>query len=169
MRANTPWSGHYDLQPALWVTAHTTQFVEPGWKYLDSACLLLPGVGSCVALAAPDGRDYSIIIETSKAKTPQPLLFKLAEGLSNRPVHVWRSDARQQFRKLDDIIAKDASLLYVTVEPDCVYSLTTTSGQRKGGADSSAASGLFGVVSRRLRRLCPRGDAEILVRFRRCL
>ncbi len=136
MRANTPWSGHYDLQPALWVTAHTTQFVQPGWRYLDSGCLLLPDGGSCVALAAPGGGDYSIIIETSKAKTPRDLLFKLAGGLSNQPLHVWRSDARQQFRKLDDIIAKDASVLHVTVEPDCVYSLTTTSGQRKGGAVS---------------------------------
>ena len=54
MRANTPWSGHYELQPALWVTAHTTQFARPGWKYLDSGCLLLPGAGSVVALQVPE-------------------------------------------------------------------------------------------------------------------
>src|ERR1019366_8769216 len=78
MRANTPWSGHYDVQPAIWVTAHTTQFAQLGWKYLDTACLLLPGGGSCVALMAPNGRDYSIILETSGAKEPQRLQFKLA-------------------------------------------------------------------------------------------
>jgi hypothetical protein len=136
MRANTPWSGHYDVQPAIWVTAHTTQFAQPGWKYLDTACLLLPGGGSCVALVAPNGRDYSIILETSGAKESQRLQFKRAGGLSNRPLHVWRTNGRQQFEKLQDIVSKDASMLEITVEPDSVYSLTTTTGQRKGGATS---------------------------------
>lgn len=135
MRANTPWSGHYDLQPAVWVTAHTTQFAKPGWKYRDSACLALPGGGSCVALVSPNAKDYSIIIETHAAKRPQTVRFKTAGGLSKQAVHVWRTNARQQFQQLDDIVAKDALDWQFTVEPDSVYSLTTTTGQRKGGAE----------------------------------
>ncbi len=42
------------LPPAL-----TTQFAQPGWKYLGDACGLLPGGGSYVSLAAPDGKEVS--------------------------------------------------------------------------------------------------------------
>ena len=136
MRANTPWSGYYEVQPAIWVTAHTTQFAQPGWKYLDGGCRLFPGGGSCVAFVAPNGRDFSIILETSGAKESQRLQFNFVGGLSNQPLHVWRTNGRQQFEKLDDFVPKDVSLLELEVEPDSVYSLTTTTGQRKGGAIS---------------------------------
>jgi galactosylceramidase len=38
MTAKTPWSKHYEVQPGIWAAAHTTQFVEPGWNYVDSGC-----------------------------------------------------------------------------------------------------------------------------------
>ena len=36
MRAVEPWSGHYEIQPGIWAAAHTAQFAEPGWKYVDA-------------------------------------------------------------------------------------------------------------------------------------
>ena len=86
MKANTPWSGRYEVQPPLWMIAHTNQFAEPGWKYLDSACKLFANEAclregwSIVALRSPDSGDYSIIIETMDAKLPQNVRFQRLQG-----------------------------------------------------------------------------------------
>ncbi len=132
MRANTPWSGSYEVQPATWGTAHTTQFIQPGWKYLDSSCTLIDG-GSVVALKSPDGRDYSVIIETTEAKSSQTLSFRLANNLPSATLHVWRSDDKAQFVQIDPIQPENG-MFQITLEPGAIYSLTTTTGQQKGGA-----------------------------------
>jgi hypothetical protein len=41
-----PWSGYYELGSAFWTQAHFTQFVSPGWTFLDGevscACCDVP-------------------------------------------------------------------------------------------------------------------------------
>ena len=73
MKANTPWSGHYEIQPALWAIAHTTQFATD-WL-LDGSCVPLDN-GSVVALASPDRHDFSLIIESVGVRQPQTLRFQ---------------------------------------------------------------------------------------------
>ena len=134
MRANEPWSGHYEVQPAIWMTAHTTQFIQPGWKYLGGdACALLPGGGSRVAALSPDGKDLSLVIETFDAKASQHLSFKITGGLSCRQLHLWRSTGKEQFVRLEDVSVADGAFS-IDAEPDAIYSLTTTDGQCKGTA-----------------------------------
>src|SRR2546430_2118432 len=94
MRANTPWSGHYQVSPAIWVTAHTTQFAQPGWKYLDGACVRIEG-GSVVALKSPGGEDYTLVIETTDAADPQTLSFRVEGDLGRKPLHVWRTNVKE--------------------------------------------------------------------------
>ena len=140
MMAKEPWSGHFELQPALWVVAHTCQFAQPGWKYLDSACVLLPAGGSCVALRRPDaGGDFSLILETTDAKAPQTLQFRVTGGLSPKPLHVWRSVERNQFEEQKQIRPANG-VFTLTLAPDTIYSLTTTTGQRKGRAKNVASA-----------------------------
>ena len=81
MYANTPWSGHYEVQGAIWATAHTTQFAQPGWQYLDSGSGYLPEKGSYVALRSTDRWSWSVILETIDAKHPQTVQFRLTGGL----------------------------------------------------------------------------------------
>ncbi len=130
MKANTPWSGYYDVQSGIWVTAHTTQFAQPGWKYLDSGCVLVEG-GSVVTLMSPTGKDYSVIIETMDAKIPQQIEFKIAGGVPENQLYVWRTNAKEQFVRVEDIKPVNG-VFAITADPESVYSLTTTSGQKKG-------------------------------------
>jgi O-glycosyl hydrolase len=139
MYANTPWSAHYDVQSAIWVTAHTTQFAQPGWQYIDSACGYLRGKGSYVTLKAPSSNDYSVIVETIDATEPQEVVFQTTAGLSTGAIHLWETNASMSFQKLSDITPQNGSFI-ITLDPDSIYSLTTTTGQGKGAATPPLAS-----------------------------
>ena len=135
--AYEPWSGHFKVRQALWGYAHYGQFTKIGWEYLNGACMDLAGGGSLVTLKSSDG-DYSIIIETKDAKTPQSLHFAIGSGLSGKNLCVWRSNAKEQFVRLDDIKTPNKQFS-ITLEPNTVYSLSTTTGQQKGSYKSPAS------------------------------
>lgn len=139
--ARSPWSGHYEVREALWGYAHYGQFTEIGWQYLDGGCGDLTGGGSCVTLKSPRG-DYSIIIETKGATAPQQIRFEIAEGLSGKEVCVWRSDAKEQFVQQAGIKPVNGAFV-LTVQPDSIYSLSTTTGQQKGSFDKVPAAKPF--------------------------
>jgi galactosylceramidase len=135
MKAQTPWSGFYEVQPAIWAIAHTTQFAEPGWQYLDGACKLIGTNASWVALKSPDGSDYSLIVETVDASAPLEVRVRLAGGLVARPLHAWRSAESNQFEQLADVAPVGDEYL-LALEPGSIYSFTTTTGQKKGAPDT---------------------------------
>jgi len=129
--ARSPWSGHYEVREALWGYAHYGQFTEIGWEYIDGGSGELACGGSFVSLKAPVGGDYSVIIETKGAKGAQPVHFQTSGGLSAKPLCVWRSNANEQFIRMPDIIPVDGSFT-LRLDPDSIYSLSTTTGQQKG-------------------------------------
>ncbi len=134
MYANTPWSGHYDVQGAIWATAHTTQFAQPGWQYMDSASgFLRDNSGTYVALKSPRGKEWSVVLETIDARQPQEVRFQITGGLSDKAVHIWETNAHKTFEHVTDVTPAHGSFTY-RFEPDSLYSLTTTTGQGKGTA-----------------------------------
>jgi hypothetical protein len=139
MYANTPWSGHYDVQSTIWVTAHTTQFAQPGWQYLDSSSGNLPEKGSYVALRSIDKKNWSVVLETIDAKRPQAVSFRLAGGLAATKVHVWETNSTHIFEDVASLTPVDGVFEY-TFEPESLYSLTTTTGQGKGTVQPPVAA-----------------------------
>jgi len=140
MYANTPWSGYYDVQSTIWVTAHTTQFVQPGWQYLDSSSGYLPDKGSYVSLRSADKKNWSVVLETIGAKHPQTVSFRLAGGLDATDVHIWETNGTHTFEHVASIRPRNNSFDY-TFETDSLYTLTTTTGQAKGTAEPPTPSG----------------------------
>jgi len=137
MYANTPWSGYYDVQSAIWATAHTTQFAQLGWRDLDSSSGYLPEKGTYVALKSPNSKDWSMVLETIDAKKPQKVNFAIDGGLSTETIHIWETNVHKTFENVTKVKPKNGSFTF-TFEPESIYSLTTTTGQGKGTAQPMA-------------------------------
>ena len=141
MVSREPWSGYYYTRPVLWGYAHYGQFCQTGWQYLNGACGKLAGGGTYVTLKSP-GNDYSVIAETKNASENQKITFKVSGGLSSGKLCVWRSNAREQFVRINDITPVNGSF-EVTLEPNSIYSISSTTGQQKGSFAGIPASRPF--------------------------
>lgn len=145
MRADQPWSGYYDVGPEIWAAAQTTQFAQPGWRYLNGASGFLSNGASYVTLRSPTTGGYSLVAETMDATAPQTVRFDVTGGLSDGTVHVWSTDLASSdpstwFVHAGDIKPANGSYT-MTLQPGRVYTLSTTTGQGKGTAHPAANPG----------------------------
>ncbi|ELU00545.1 hypothetical protein CAPTEDRAFT_162182 [Capitella teleta] len=166
MTAVEPWSGHYVVQDPIWVSAHTTQFSEIGWRYLKHGLGSghLDNGGSYVSLMSPDSKDFTMVIETMShdhskcirpglpeySVKPQNATFSLTGSLASvKELNVWRS--RLTFgRSASDSIFKNLSKIKVisgqitlSLGVDEIYTLTTVATGTKGSYGDSPDSAKF--------------------------
>jgi hypothetical protein len=142
MQARWPWSGHYEVGKNIWAFAHTTQFTEPGWHYLDTGSARLDNNASYVSLADSTGKEYSMIIEAMDVRKKDTLHIQL-QNLPDRALHMWTSnlasdDSEDHFQDRGTIVPHEGQFRLV-IRPNRVYSITSTSGQGKGDARSRAS------------------------------
>ncbi len=131
LQADQPWSGHFEIWPGTWAVAHTTQFTEPGWRYLDASSGRFSEStwhGSYVTLRSVTGNQWSMIAATGEAVM---IDAEIAGGLDARAVHVWKSTASDQFIQQPSIKPVNGKFS-IALEANSIYTLTTTTGQRKG-------------------------------------
>ncbi len=132
--ATNPWTGHYDIEPGLWVTAQFTQFIEPGWVYLDSGCAHSTDT-AYITLKNPSTNDYSIII-LNRSTSDETYQFNLTGALKSGALKVWATSEQAQFIQKPSITPV-SNAFTITVPAGSIYSLTTTTGQQKGQATYS--------------------------------
>ena len=134
MVAQRPWDANYNVSDTIWVAAHTTQFTARGWLYLggDACALLDGGGGSFVSLVSPDKQDLTVIIETVGANATQTISLRLAGVLAvSTKLHVFTTAEGAVFQQQSDLVVHNG-LVTVSVPPNNVWTLSTTTGQKKG-------------------------------------
>ncbi|TNM95964.1 galactocerebrosidase [Takifugu flavidus] len=164
MTAEEPWSGNYVVESPIWITAHHTQFTQPGWTYLQTVGHLAQG-GSYVALTDGKG-NLTIVIETMTHDhsvcirpplpafnvTSQTAMFQLEGSFASiSEVQVWRSHFGFKskkpsfFERLTPLKLVDGFFSLHLME-DEVYTLTTLKVGQKGSYPSPPASSPFPKV-----------------------
>ncbi|XP_069592492.1 galactocerebrosidase isoform X1 [Ranitomeya imitator] len=161
MTAKEPWSGNYVVSSPIWITAHTTQFTQPGWYYLRTVGHLEKG-GSYVALTDRKG-NITIVIETMThdnsvcIRPPLPKFDVSAQnatfqldgsfnGLTS--LQVWytklcaNSSKPALFTKKSTIAVTGGSFT-LELDVDEVYTLTTLTSGHKGSYPNPPASQSF--------------------------
>jgi hypothetical protein len=99
-----------------------------------------------VSLKSTNNTDYSTIYETSGSTAAQTVNVTVSGGLSAGTVHVWSTDMGSNnpadfFVKQADVTPSGGSYS-LTLQPNRIYTVTTTTGQAKGTATSPATHGL---------------------------
>lgn len=151
MTAQEPWSGHYAVEAPIWISAHTTQFTQPGWYYLKTVGHLEKG-GSYVALTDGLG-NLTIIVETMSHKHSlciRPFLpyfnvshqfatFVLKGSFREIPeLQVWytklgKPSKRYLFKQLDSLWLLDSSGSFtLELHEDELFTFTTLTTGNKG-------------------------------------
>lgn len=162
--ANEPWSGHFHIKPPTWATAHTTHFVDPGWRLLPhgSGSGFFHGGGSYVTYVHPRSQDWTMVIETMtpeqslciRSNPTQPwtvdaqnvtLSFPVDNSLTDRvgtSIHVWVSkisaSSPSYFQKGSDLRLAEDGTLTIGIDPNSIVTLTTLSNRHVDGKMGTA-------------------------------
>ena len=86
MQADQPWSGYYEVWPAVWATAHFTQFIEPGWRYIDEGCGFFNNWSGSNFTSLYDTltHDFSTVRYTDSSELKTTISISL-EGMLSKP------------------------------------------------------------------------------------
>lgn len=153
MSADEPWGGHYRIMSPLYVLAHTTQYVSPGCMYIQSDQVMGGGIlnnsASMVAFACEEQGTVTIVVETSEASAgPLQLSAKVTmpAWAAEKTMHLRETCEKSWFMAKDELLTVErdkpalggqnveiSALTVVsvtaTLQPKCVYTISTSTGQ----------------------------------------
>eukprot|EP00946_MAST-07B_sp_MAST-7B-sp1_P001804 g1804.t1 len=154
MYANRPWSGHYEVNQAIWTAAHHTQFMDPGWEYVGGGRGFLPKGGSWVSVMSPlksnltapsqPTRDITIVMEKlhgdclrcpGQTTEAEPFTLSLSASLRYPNLQLWMTNETDSFLRLPDVpVDLETGEVTVMLRPDTIYTLTSLATAKKGNA-----------------------------------
>lgn len=145
IKANEPWSGHYQIGGIVWGTAHITQFIKPGWKMIEveDNYIRLSKNGEKmgrIAVYKDDKSDnYSMVIRTNDSMSDEGMKLNFClKNLSQKEIYAWESDftaPESQWFVNNGSIRPKNGVFELSVKPNRVYSVTTTRGQMKANPE----------------------------------
>uniref|UniRef100_A0A8C1FVT7 Galactosylceramidase b n=1 Tax=Cyprinus carpio TaxID=7962 RepID=A0A8C1FVT7_CYPCA len=138
MTAKEPWSGNYVVESPIWITAHTTQFTEPGWTYLQTVGHFTHG-GSYVALTDERG-NLTIITETmthDHSVCIRPPLPSYDVTAQNVTFHL-----KGTFASISELQVTEGSFS-IELDVDEVYTFTTVRNGQRGSYPDPPPSAPF--------------------------
>ena len=159
MYAMHPWSGHYEVNQAIWTSAHHTQFIEPGWKYIGNGGRgFLQNGGSYVSLVSPEVTsnlmapnatnnaviDLTIVVEKLQGDclrcaggntSDEIVTFSLGTILKkqHKTLAVWMTNETVSFMRLPDAkIDANSGIVSYFVGADSIVTLSSLKDSSKG-------------------------------------
>ncbi len=136
--ATQPQSGSYYVSRVAWAIAHTTQFVQPGWRHVIGASGTIGNTGTYLAYESPNRRDWSLVAQDTgnvrgQTVVPQTITVHLTGGLAASRVTVWSTNLWSSrpspwFVQRQGIHPSRGTFSY-PIEPGYVVSFTSTTGQ----------------------------------------
>ncbi|MCM1381424.1 MAG: hypothetical protein NC192_05750, partial [Muribaculaceae bacterium] len=140
LTANTPWSGFYDLDSGVWLSAHFTRFIKGGWRFADSGCFgdgkeehfITDTTNNYMTAADPVTGDYTIVICNDSAET-RSYKFALKNMLkADVPLDLWESRGPEKGQPWNENFLRKIrrvqilnSEFSIDVKPFSIVTLTT--------------------------------------------
>ncbi len=146
IRADEPWSGHYELDSGYFMCLHFSKFFKKGWAFVESACrgdgkkggdghAVVDAVYSYMTAADSETGDYSCVIVNT---TDSPITYDIAVSelkKASSPVHLWETKGptggaydENYFKHIRTIIPQkqgEDDCYSVTLEPYSMITLST--------------------------------------------
>ncbi len=147
IKANTPWSGYYDVEVGAAVAAHFTRFLTDDMYYVSGACYgdgsknsetgdghgLVDTTNNYITLADATTGDYTMVFvnDSNVARKYTVSVANLAKA--GDELYIWTTDGSTEdtwLRQTDTITPASDGTFEITIAPYSMVTATTTTGQK---------------------------------------
>ena len=167
--ANEPWCGSYTLDPGFYMVLHFSQFIQPGWKYIDEACFgdgvaggdghaIVDSTFNYITCVDPETEDYSSVIVNNSNETIAYTFYIKSLATSDAAAYIWETRGPgsengnykdNYFKKLGYVIPEHKGpygySYTVVVKPYSIITVSTLDVQESVYSDKEDSSSILSL------------------------